>query len=214
MTVSDIPNSNQTNQGRNSEAINREVRQEPRQSTPISNRTERQNNNILLACSLLAGASVARNNTLIVNQQETQQRDYSTEFLPSIIQIFSSEPNIIAGGEQVIFDGTNVNTGISYRYLSGNEIEIISTGIYQITFVANISASDGTQTASFAIAVNGTANTISQINQTVVANQSYNVKTQLVFKVTETPTTISIFNNGTDAINVSNASLVINKISN
>ena len=214
MAVNDIPNSNQTNQSRTDETINREIKQEPRQTRPILNRTERQNNNVFLACSLLAGTRIARNNTLVINQQKTQQRDYSTEFLPSIIQIFSSETNAIAGNQQIILNSTSSNTGISYRYLNDNEIDIISSGIYQITFVANVSASTGTQTASFAIAVNGTANTISQITQSVIANQPQNIKTQLVLKVTETPTTISVTNNGTDTINVSNANLVINKISN
>ena len=218
MAVSENPNSNQNNQAnRNAENINREIRQEPRQTETINNNNERtrNNNNALIACSLLAGASLARNNNMVyINQQETQTRNFSVDFIPSAIQIFDISTNIVSSGNQVVFDTNDINTGISYTYGGGNTVDIISSGIYQITFVSNISGTVDGQTANFVIAVNGVPVASSQIVQSVDNAQTYNVKTQLLIKVTETPTTISIINNGIDAIQVFDASLMITKISN
>ena len=219
MAVNDIPNSNQNNQtNRNAENINRERRQEERQEIrrePNIDRRQNNNNGVLIACSMLAGASLTRNNNMVfVNQQETQTRNFATEFIPSAIQIFETTPNNIAGGQEVVFSTNDINSGISYTYLGGNSIDIIATGIYQITFVANISGTADDQTANFAIAVNGTPITASQIVQSVDNNQTYNIKTNVIVKVTDTHTTITVLNTGTDTIEVLNANLTITKISN
>lgn len=218
MAVNDIPNLNQNNQtNRNAENINRERRQEERQETrrePNIDRRQSNNNGVLLACSMLAGASMSRNNMLVINQQETQTRNFATEFIPSAIQIFETATHNIASGQEVIFSNNDINTGVSYTYSGGNSIEIIANGIYQISFVANVSGTANGQTANFAIDINGSPVTTSEIIQSVDNNLVYNIQTQYITKVTTAPATVSVLNIGADTIEVLNATLQITKISN
>lgn len=218
MAVSD--NNQNSNGNLRNENLTRE-RQEERQERR-EERTERredrrqsnQNNNMaLLACvPFLTGFN--RNNNIIIGQTETQTRDFSTNFIPSSIQIYDIDTNNVGPGDEVPLTQLNLNTGVSYTFLNPNQIQIISAGVYVITFTANLSGVNPTQTANFVIAVDGTENLISQISQTVLDGQTYNVKTQLLLKVTNPPATISVINNGTDAINVSNANLLITKTAN
>ena len=214
MAVND--NVQNPNENLRNENISRERQDERRENRRErqENRDSRQNNNMAwLACvPFLAGMN--RNNTLVLNQNETQTRDFSTNFIPSSIEIFDENTNSISPGNEVIFSQNNVNTGISYTYNMGNTIEIIANGVYTINFSANVSGNAENQTANFAIAVDGTLNTISQITQTVLQEQIYNVKTQLILKVVNAPVTISVLNNGNETIDVSNANLTIIKTAN
>ena len=181
-----------------------------RQPERRQRRTEQNNNLALLACvPLLSG--IGRNSTVVVNQ-ETQVRDFSTNFIASSIQTYSTSASTVQPGEDVLFDSVATNTGVSFSF-SNNQTTIIAPGVYLISFSANISGTANNQTANFAIAVDNVPNTTSQIVQTVDQNQTYNIKTQLVIKLTE-QATISVTNNGSDAISVANANLAIIKTSN
>lgn len=142
----------------------------------------------------------------------TATRNFATTFVPSAIELNNQTEQTVNAGDEVDFAQSNLNTGVSFTYTAGNNFfEIVSNGVYAINFSANLTSQDAT-TANFAIAVDDTANLTSQIVQTISAQASENVKTQLFIKVTYVPVKISVLNNGNTAVNVTYANLSAVKI--
>lgn len=142
-------------------------------------------------------------------RRQTEVRTTKQTFIPSSLECFNDQTQTLNAGNLVEFSNVNLNTGISFTKNTGeNFIDIVSSGVYAINFSANITSTANTA-CSLAIAVNDVANPISQIVQNVSANDSENVKTQLLLKVVSPDVKISVLNNGTTNFDISNANLSI-----
>lgn len=144
--------------------------------------------------------------------RQTPTRNFATPFVPSAIETNNQAQQSVLAGSPVAFSQSNLNTGASFAYSNGNNfVEIVANGVYAINFSANLSSQDA-NTANFAIAVNDTIDATSQIVQTISAQASENVKTQLLLKVTSAPAKISVQNNGNTSVDVNSANLSIVKV--
>ena len=122
------------------------------------------------------------------------------------MQTQTVEPN-----EEVLFDQTNYNTGISFSpRLDNLGVDIIAAGVYQITFTGNITTTQN-GTMSLAISLNGTAIPQSEITQYVSTNAPQSVATTIVFKVVSPPAEIGVINTGNLSFDITNAKLDIVK---
>lgn len=140
----------------------------------------------------------------------TTVRNYNqNNFIPSSVEVSNLSTQTVEPNGQVIFDQTNYNTGISFSpRLDNLGVDIISAGVYQITFTGNITTAQNGN-ISLAISENGTAIPQSEITQYVTTDGPQNVMTTIVYKVTSPNAEIGIINTGSTNFDVTNAKLDI-----
>lgn len=142
----------------------------------------------------------------------TTIRNYNqNNFIPSSVEISNLQTQTVEPNEEVVFDQTNYNTGISFSpRLDNLGVDIIAAGVYQITFTGNITTTQN-GTMSLAISLNGTAIPQSEITQYVSTNAPQSVATTIVFKVVSPPADIGVINTGNLSFDITNAKLDIVK---
>ena len=140
----------------------------------------------------------------------TTVRNYNqNNFIPSSVEVFNLTTQTVEPDEQVIFNQTNYNTGISFSpRLDNFGVDIIAAGVYQITFTGNITTTQNTN-ISLAISLNGSALPQSEITQYVLADGPQIVITTIIFKVVSPTAEIGIINTGNTSFDVTNAKLDI-----
>ena len=142
----------------------------------------------------------------------TTVRNYNqNNFIPSSVEMSFLLTQTVEANEQVLFNQTNYNTGISFSPRIDNlGVDIISAGMYQITFTGNITTTQN-GTISLAISLDGTAIPQSEITQYVSTNGPQSVATTIVFKVVSPDAEIGVINTGGTNFDITNAKLDIVK---
>lgn len=147
-------------------------------------------------------------------RRTTQVRTNDIVAIPSSIQCSTNTTQTFASGNALPFSSANINTGVSFTFANGdNFINIVSSGVFVVDFCANLTSTTDTL-CQLAIATNDASSVISQVVQTVSANETQNIKTQLLIKVATPTVKISIVNNGTTSYSVLNANISIIKTGN
>lgn len=149
------------------------------------------------------------------NRQQTTTRDFNDDsFIPSSIEVYNTASQTIASGGTVSLATANLNTGVSFTYTAGNNyVSAVTNGVYFITFTG-VASSDEAEQISLAIAVNGTANTVSTVTQNLTANNSQIVTTTLILKVSSGSANISVQNSGTTSFDLASANLSVVRVGN
>ena len=147
------------------------------------------------------------------NRRQTQVRMLGDSFIFSAVEITNPAVQTVNAGEEIAFSQSNINSGVSFRYNGGNSIEIISSGVYKISFVGSATTT-ADSLINLGIAVNGTAQPITEISQSVFAGTYENVKTELILRVDNPSALISVLNTGATNFDMLNPMLSIIRIGN
>jgi hypothetical protein len=145
-------------------------------------------------------------------RRQTTVRTTSNNFIFSAVQAHSTINQTVAQNEEVVFDASNVNTGVSFTFAGNTSfVNVVASGVYKISFVGTVTANEKSN-ISLAIATNQTPQVLSNKTQTVNAGEFENVNTELVIKVVSPSMQISVINTGTDEFIIQNATLSIVRV--